>query len=150
MKFRTQYDPYDKRLRPKLKCEDPSRTDQSQFESTEINHMLELFRVTGQPPSAAVRPPTFDDFTVINDFTTARAAIIQAEQAFLQMDPQLRAKLGNDPQRFIEYLADPKNKQELQERGYILPDKQSAPTAPTPSPAPAGAPDPAPAPTPQS
>lgn len=142
-KFRTQFDAYDKRIRPKLECLDPSRTDQSQAQDVDINYILERFRVTGQPPAMAVRAPTFDDFTVISDFTSARAAILDAQNAFMALPGDLRAKLDNDPQQFLLYIQDDKNRDDLVKRGFILPAKQSGAPAPTPSPAPAGAPTPA-------
>lgn len=117
-KFRTQYDPYDKRVRPGLKCLDPSRTDQSQAQDADINVMLERFRVTGQIKQAAA-VPTYGDYTGVNDFFTARGAILHAEDEFMRLPPKLREQLGHDPQNFLAYVQDPANLKSLEERGYV-------------------------------
>lgn len=134
-KFRTQFDDYSKRLRPKLECLDPSLTDQSQKDATDINKILEKFGVTGRI-AAPVRIPQYADYRGVGDFTSARAAILLAEDAFMALPPEFRHKLHNSPQEFLEYVQDDKNRKSLEDLGYVIPAKQEqSPPATEPPPA---------------
>lgn len=123
-RFRTQFDDYADRVSPAIECHEATRTDISQFEATDINLILERFRVTGRMDTP-IHAPTYGDFTGIADFQSARRAILQAEDSFMRLPADFRAKLGNDPQQFLEYIQDPDNRQDLEKRGYVLPASKS-------------------------
>jgi len=107
-----------------LVCPEPTRTIQSQEADANINNIVRNFGVTGKLPES-IRVPQFGDFDSVSDYREAIHAVREAERSFLSMPSALRDQLGNDPQRFLEYCADPSNLDELRKYGL-------APPVPTP------------------
>lgn len=105
---------------PVIICPEPSLTDQSQKDDSDLNVLLERFRVTGQLP-APVRMPEYGDFSGPRDLMTAVAILDDAKAQFMTLPAGFRASLGNDPARYLEYLADPKNQDDLVKRGWLIP-----------------------------
>lgn len=110
-----------------LKCEDPSLTQQQFKEDVDINVLLERFKVTGQMPQG-VRLPTYGDFSAVTDFRSAQDAILKAKNAFMELPASVRAKFDNDPQKLLEFVSDPANKEEAIKMGLF--NKPSEPAAP--------------------
>jgi len=103
-----------------LECRDPSRTVQSQKDEADINTIVRNFGVTGKLPQG-VRVPTYGDFDSVSDYREAIEAVRAAEDAFLKMPSDLRTKLGNDPQKFVEWCADRGNLEEMRKLGLAVP-----------------------------
>lgn len=99
-----------------LACRDPSLTVQSQKDEADINTIVRNFGVTGQLPVGA-RVPTYGDFDQISDFKEAVAAVRAAEDSFLMLPSELRARLDHDPQKFLEFAVDPSNLEEMRKLG---------------------------------
>lgn len=108
-----------------LLCPEPTRTIQSQEADANINNIVRNFGVTGKLPES-IRVPQFGDFDSVSDYREAIHAVREAERSFLAMPSALRDELGHDPQRFLEYCADPSNLDNLRKYGL-------APPAPTPA-----------------
>ena len=115
---------------------EPSLTIQSHTEDADINVLMRRFGVTGQLPQG-VRVPQFGDFTEITDYRTALHQIREAEDNFLKLPPDLRAKYSNDPQLFLEAVASGEALPALKALGVATSTSPAAPTAPAPSPTPA-------------
>lgn len=103
-----------------LKCEDPSRAVQDQKEDADINTIVRNFGVTGRLPEG-INVPSYGDFDGVSDFREAIEAVRAAEDNFLKLPSQLRARLDHDPQRFLEYCADPANLEEMRSLGLAIP-----------------------------
>lgn len=101
-----------------LKCEDPSLTQQQFKDDVDINVLLEKFKITGVMPQG-VRLPEYGDFTGVTDFRSAQDAILRAKNAFMELPAQLRAKFDNDPQKLMDFVADPANKDEAIKLGLF-------------------------------
>lgn len=108
-----------------LLCEDATRTQQQFADEADINTIVERFNLTGQLPTD-VRAPQYADFEGVFDFKTAMNAIRQAEESFMAMPANVRARFVNDPQRFVEFCSDSANLEEARKLGLAmpLPDKQ--------------------------
>lgn len=105
-----------------LACLDVSRTVQSQAEEADINTIVKNFGVTGRVPQS-VRVPMYGDFTdSVSDYRTAVEAVMAAEESFMKMPAELRARLNNDPQEFLDFCADPANLPELRKLGLAVPE----------------------------
>jgi phage internal scaffolding protein len=102
-----------------LECTKPSKTVQSQRDEADINNIVRNFGVTGKLPQG-VRVPTYGDFDGIDDYRTAIEAVRQADEAFLAMPSELRQRLGNDPQKFVEWCADAGNLEEMRKLGLAV------------------------------
>lgn len=82
----------------------PSLTVQSMTEDADINTIVRRFGLTGQAPVDA-RPVFFGDFEEVIDFRSAQDALRRADEAFMQHPADVRARFGNDPQRFLEFCS---------------------------------------------
>lgn len=116
-----------------LLCLDPSKTDQSQRDSADINVIVRQFGVTGKLPQG-FKLPTFDDFEEVGDYQTAMNSVLQAEKSFMAIPSDIRAAFDNDPQQFVEFCSDPENLPALREMGLApkLGDPLPTPTPPPP------------------
>jgi len=103
-----------------LDCKDPSLAQQSFKDEVDINVLLERFKVTGQMPSG-VRLPEYGDFTGLTDFQSAMSVLLQAQNEFMKLPADVRARFGNSPQAFMEFCNDKANLPELRKMG-LAPD----------------------------
>lgn len=105
-----------------LKCEDVSRTRQSDAEAADINKIVRDFGVTGQLPQG-VRVPTYGDFDGVSDYREALEAIRSAEASFMAMPANVRDRFDNDPGAFVAFCSDPANLDEMRKLGLAVPAK---------------------------
>jgi len=101
-----------------LACEEPSLAQQQFKDETDINNILRQFNVTGLLPEAPLSP-RYGDFTGIVDYHTALNAVIAAEDGFMELPAELRARFQNDPENLINFLNDEKNKDEAIKLGLV-------------------------------
>jgi len=109
-----------------LRCEDATRTQQHFKDETDINNILRMFNITGQLPKKALTPQ-YGDFSGVLDYHTALNAVIAAEDEFMTLPAQLRARFDNDPQELVEFLNNPNNLDEAQSLGLVKKLEASAP-----------------------
>ena len=103
-----------------LTCLEPTLAQQQFKEEVDINTIAAKFGITGQLPVNA-RTPSFGDYTDVSDFHTAMNAVRRGEEAFMQMPGLVRERFEHDPQRFLEFCADPANKDEAVKLGLAFP-----------------------------
>lgn len=92
--------------------DEPSLTVQSQTEDTDINVLMKRYGLTGVMPEN-MRLPSYGDYEGITSFRDAIQAVRDAEESFMTMPAATRARFENDPQKFLEYVNDEKNGEEL-------------------------------------
>lgn len=102
-----------------LSCEDESLAIQSAEEESNINTIVRRFGITGQMPEQVAMPRT-GDFTNIPDFHTAMNMVRQAEEEFLRVPAEIRARFANDPQQFMQFFEDESNRDEAVKLGFVL------------------------------
>ncbi|UDN67702.1 internal scaffolding protein [robinz microvirus RP_97] len=116
------------RKRVALECLTPSLTVQSQKEEADINVIVSRFGVTGVLPQRLDRL-NIAAFEGIFDYQTAMNAVVAADRAFLQVPADIRARFSNDPQKFVSFVTDPANLDELR-RLKLAPAAPVEPVAP--------------------
>lgn len=97
---------------------EPSLTKQAFAEECDINTIVRRFGITGQLPEN-VRMPTYGDYTDVVDFKTAMDAMALARESFEAMPAQVRERFENDPQKFVEFCSDEKNRDEAVKLGLV-------------------------------
>jgi len=112
-----------------FKCLDASLTQQSMKDEADINVLVKRFNIGYSMPQG-LRAPVFQDFVGIFDFQDAMNAVNTARDAFMALEPDVRARFGNDPQQFVEFASDAANADELVRLG--LADPRVAPPEPVP------------------
>lgn len=101
-----------------LACEEPTLAQQQFKDECDINNILRQFNVTGLLPQAPLSP-RYGDFTGITDYHSALNAVIAAEDGFMALPADLRARFQNDPEQLIEFLDQPENYDEAVKLGLV-------------------------------
>lgn len=97
-----------------------SLTVQSMSEDADINVLMHRFGVAAKLPQG-VKVPEYGDFEGISDFATALEAVKSTAEQFMLIPAPIRARFDNDPQKFLMYVADPVNDEQLRKDGFKLP-----------------------------
>lgn len=103
-----------------LVCEDESLAIQSAAEEADINTIVRRFGLTGQLPDQ-VSMPRYGDFSGLPDFHAAMNLVRTTQEEFLRVPADVRARFGNDPQAFMEFLEDDRNRDEARRMGLLKP-----------------------------
>lgn len=110
-----------------LETLDLSLAVQSSRDEVDINTIVRRFGLTGQLPQN-VGMPQYGDFEEIYDFHTAMNLVAEANEAFMQMPADVRARFNNDPNGLIAFIGDPANREEAVKLGLV--DRVAGPPVP--------------------
>lgn len=97
---------------------EPTMTQQQFGEDSDINNIMEKYKKTGFLPVTG-QSGIYADLTDIPDYKTALETVIHAEEAFMALPSEVRQRFGNDPQKLINFLSEPKNYDEGVKLGLI-------------------------------
>jgi len=112
-----------------LACEEPSLTQQHFKDETDINNILRQFNITGLLPEAPLSP-RYGDFSGIGDYQSALNAVIAAEDEFMALPAEIRARFENDPAQLIDFLGNENNRSEAEKLGLLdVPKAESTVTS---------------------
>lgn len=95
-----------------------SLTKQADMDSCDINLIMDRFTKTGVFP-AGQGSPIFGDFTDGNDFQDKLNLVVDANNAFMNLDARIRSRFSNDPAQLIHFLSDDANRDEAIKLGLI-------------------------------
>lgn len=101
--------------------ETPSKTKQAFRDECDVNVIAKRFNLLGELPQG-VRAPTYADFEEVVSFHDAMTAIRQAQESFMMMPPDVRARFHNDPGEFVEFCSEDANRPEAVKLGLLLPE----------------------------
>jgi phage internal scaffolding protein len=101
-----------------LECLDESKAQQHQRDESDINTIVKRFGLTGELPEN-VRMPQYGDFTGITDYQGALNAVKEAEYSFMQFPAEIRSRFNNDPEEFVAFCLDDRNRKEAEELGLV-------------------------------
>ena len=101
-----------------LFCEDESRAIQSAKDECDINTIVRRFGLTGELPND-LKMPQSGDFTDVPDFHTAMNLVRSAQEEFLRVPAEIRARFANDPQRLMAFIEDDSNLEEARKLGFL-------------------------------
>jgi len=100
-----------------------------------INNIMAKYQRTGTISHINKYEGQYGDFPAV-DYRTALETVKQAEAMFNDLPAKARAKFGNDPATFLEYVQDPKNLEEMRETGLApAKPKETPPAVPATPPA---------------
>lgn len=109
--------PQRKRLQKSFTGE--SRTRQSFNAETNINNIMSRFEKTGIIEHLNQHNGTYGDFSTVSDYHSALNQVIEAQDSFNSLPSKIRAKFNNDPGKFLDFMTNPDNLEELQQMGLI-------------------------------
>lgn len=117
----------------------PSKTQQHQADETDINLIVKRYTQTGVLPQSALQP-LYGDFETM-DFHTAQNRVRAAQEAFMLIPAEIRARFENDPGKFVDFATNPENRDELVKLKLLDPPPRNDPPVELPTrPEPAGDP----------
>lgn len=101
-----------------LKEFDKGVTQQQFAEECDINNIVKRFGLTGELPEN-IGFPVSGDFTGVSDFKSAMDVVRKSQEAFMELPGDMRYRFANDPQRLMEFLDDPRNREEAVKLGLV-------------------------------
>lgn len=122
--------------------DNPTMTQQHFKDDCDVNVIVNRFLKTGQFPPVDPKAMYGDFLDAPESYRDALDQVIAAEEQFMELPAKVRERFQNDPAELLDFLADPKNKEEAINLGLL----EKAPPAPSPAvPEPSPVPSPAPA-----
>lgn len=97
-----------------------SKTIQSGKDDADINVMMRRFGVTGMIPQVPV-PPTYKEFSEVFDYQSAMNLVLAGQKSFMALNADVRERFNNDPAKFLAFVENTANDDELRKMGLILP-----------------------------
>lgn len=104
---------YSKKERVQLVNEEDSLTKQSFQNECNINSIMKKWERSGVLPHSRSSQPCYGDFSNVTDFQSALNAVSDAQDVFMQLPAQLRARFDNDPACFLDFVDNPSNMEEM-------------------------------------
>jgi len=127
----------------------PTMTKQAFADQCDINTIVREFTRTGMITHINERAAagTFQDLPDSMDYQQALELARSGQAAFDQLPAKVRARFGNDPAQFLDFIHDPANQQEMIDLGLAtdLRPPKAPESSPTAAPAPEGVSPPSPA-----
>ncbi len=117
--------------RVQVHFEGNGRTKQADKDSCDINVIMAKYMKTGLISHAAKYAGEYGFAPAVN-FHEAMNIVTRGEQMFAELPAKVRDRFLNDPGRFLEFVQDEKNREEMVEMGLL--------DAPEPPPKPAAKP----------
>lgn len=115
------------RRRVQFKTKGPTLTKQAMRDACDINRIMKRYQKTGLIEHVK-QGGTYGDFTDVKSYHEAMNQVLAANEAFMTLAAELRARFNNDPSKMIEFLTDPANIKEAEELGLI--EKKKRPVSP--------------------
>ena len=103
-----------------LHCEDESLAVQSERDECDINTIVKRFGLTGELPGDLAIPQS-GDFSGLPDFHAAMNMVREAQEEFMRVPADIRARFNNDPQRLMDFVHDEANRDEARKLGLLAP-----------------------------
>ena len=96
----------------------PSCTKQSHKKACDINAIITRWKQTGQlEQNLSGRDPQYGDFTNVADYLGSLTKVTEAKDDFERLPADLRDRCDNDPAKFLAFVYDPANAEELRGLG---------------------------------
>lgn len=119
-KFRKPYRQYERQSHVP---EGESRTKQSFADQCEINNIIQKFQATGAITHANKHQLHYGE-TDGTTFHEAMNIVCEAQEAFSELPSSLRARFGNDPAAYLDFVSNEENKPEMAKLGLLTPEAE--------------------------
>lgn len=91
-----------------------SRVQQDFKNEVDINSIVERHKPQKERKSRYV------NLSDVDDFFSANMKVLRVKEAFMSLPAKIRERFRNNPQNLMDFLADPKNKEEAIELGILM------------------------------
>lgn len=109
------------RPRVRVDCQDPSKAKQSFAKRSDINNIVSRYMKTGKLTTgySSDRMAKFGDFTSATDYFESMLKLRDANNAFMELPPDVRNRFKNSPGELIDFVKNPDNIVEGIELGLV-------------------------------
>lgn len=128
MEIRTQYT--ERKPKKGITFTEPSRTKQDFVDESDINNIMRRYAVDGVLPTGNAQEGVFADVSEFGDYRESLHRVMSAQETFNSLPSELRKKFDYDPQKMVDFILDPANREECIKYGFIESDS----SLPTPLP----------------
>lgn len=94
-------------------------TKQSFKKECDINSIMNKYRKTGLVDHVTRFQGDYSDLTDVPTYHDAMNKVIEANEAFSTLPSELRKHFSNDPAEFLQFVADPSNRDAMAELGLL-------------------------------
>lgn len=109
---------YGKKWAPHDFKDDKGFTNQSEREDADINSIIKRLTKSGVARMNQ-NPPFYADVSEFSDLQGSLIKVQRAQEAFMELDADIRERFENDPVKLINFLEDPKNLDEAVKLGIV-------------------------------
>ena len=123
--------------RVQLTCSDATRAKQSFSADCDINNIMARYQKTGIITHVAAQQGDYKDLPNYEDFHASMNAVAAANSSFASLPSSVRSRFENDPGKFLDFVQDEANADEMVSMGLSNPSQElpiPAPTEPEPAP----------------
>lgn len=107
------------RVKEQLICKDPSLTHQCFKDECDINNIMSRWVKDGLVAHVNQYQGRYEDVSSAEDYHTSLNRVIAAQDAFDSLPATIRSRFENDPGKFLEFVGDPSNKDEMTKLGLL-------------------------------
>lgn len=123
--------PYDKIKPVNFETKGKSLTHQSFVPECDINNVMRKFEKTGVLEHRNTFEGSYSDFIdVPQDYHEAMQQVLDAEAMFMTLPGKVRKRFENDPGEFLDFVSDPKNRDEMKKLGLLKEEYNAPESAP--------------------
>ncbi|QXP08184.1 MAG: internal scaffolding protein [Arizlama microvirus] len=101
---------------------DKGVTKQSDLKDCDINLIMRRYEKTGFLPDLIVKDGRYGDFSEVPDYQEALNIVKLADEQFGALDVEIRNRFENNPAKFLGFVTDPKNLDEIEKMGLLKPE----------------------------
>jgi len=109
------------RVQTTIDPNEPSLTQQNMRDSTDVHQIMKKY--TKNQQDAFLKSPVaqgiYADLASMPSYQTAMEFVAKADSAFELLPSKLRSRFANDPQQLMDFLKNPKNKEEAIKLGIL-------------------------------
>lgn len=110
----------DVHLDPDVNLADVSLTQQHFAQECDINYILRNNALVAPLTPEQYASQRFEDLGDSIDYHTAKNYLFEANNAFMSLDASVRARFDNDPGKFLDFVQDGNNRDELIKMGLAV------------------------------
>lgn len=111
-----------------LRCEDESLTHQEFREESDINTIIDRFGIGENPIEAHQWVTNIDIANAPDNYQDVMNQLNEARDQFMSLPAKVRSQFDNDPHRFVSFVSDPANGDEMVRLGLAVVQEAPGPS----------------------
>lgn len=123
-----EFDPNEISDQTSLYCDDESLTHQEFREESDINTIIDRFGIGENPIEAQKWVSNTDIADAPDNYMDVMNQLNAARDQFMSLPAKMRSQFDNDPAKFVDFVSDPSNGDEMLRLGLAVPRETPVPS----------------------